>query len=418
MRFESLNQWLSWQESLHTKEIDMGLTRIRQVAERMDLLAPTSTVITVAGTNGKGSCVATLEALCLAGDKTVGAFTSPHFLHYNERIRVNGEMASDDDICLSFERIDQARGDISLTYFEFGALAALDVFTRHNVEVALLEVGLGGRLDAVNIIDADLSIVTSIAIDHEAWLGSDREVIGREKAGIFRSGRPAICADKNAPASVAAYARECGAELSMVGEAFDWGSKDQGWYWQGADTALNGLPIPGLPQPSVAAALQAYQLLWQEFPSNVSEIIGSLVLTGRSQKYRLNDIEVVLDVAHNPAAAELLAESLANESISGKTHALVAVMADKNLAGVFAPLKSQVDSWHLAELPGNDRAASVAQMADALGCSCQQYDSVKQGLDTVFPVLNAGDRLVIFGSFFTVADAQTVLNDVEFPFLN
>lgn len=144
MRFESLNQWLSWQESLHTKEIDMGLTRIRQVAERMDLLAPTSTVITVAGTNGKGSCVATLEALCLAGDKTVGAFTSPHFLHYNERIRVNGEMASDDDICLSFERIDQARGDISLTYFEFGALAALDVFTRHNVEVALLEVGLGG----------------------------------------------------------------------------------------------------------------------------------------------------------------------------------------------------------------------------------------------------------------------------------
>ncbi|GAA5316817.1 MAG: bifunctional tetrahydrofolate synthase/dihydrofolate synthase [Candidatus Pelagadaptatus aseana] len=414
MRYKTLNEWLSWQESLHSKEIDMGLDRIRQVAERLDLLRPESTVITVAGTNGKGSCVATLEAMCLADGKTVGAFTSPHLNDYNERIRVNGEMASDEDICLAFERIDQARGDISLTYFEFGALAALEVFARHRVEVALLEVGLGGRLDAVNIIDADVAIVTSIAIDHEAWLGSDREVIGREKAGIFRQGKPAICADKNAPQSVAAYAGECGAQLYRVGEAFDWGITAGQWFWRSSDLQLDGLPVPGLPQPSVAAALKAYQLLWSDLPESLVDILGSLTLAGRGQKYAVGGVDVVLDVAHNPAAAELLAETLMDQPVQGQTHGLVAVMADKDLTGVFSPLLACIDQWHVSALPGNDRAADVETMAQALQRPCQQYQSIPQAVEAILPSLDAGDRLVIFGSFFTVADAQKLLNDVEF----
>lgn len=416
MRYNTLSDWLDWQESLHGQEIDMGLSRIRQVAERMNLLNPKGRVVTVAGTNGKGSCVATLEALCLAGGQSVGAFTSPHLFEYNERIRINGSTASDAEICQSFQRIDDARGDITLTYFEFGALAAIDVFTRNQVDVLLLEVGLGGRLDAVNIIDADVAIVTSIALDHEAWLGSDRSVIGREKAGIYRAGRPAICADAGAPDSVRETALAVGAQWLAVGEAFTWEQQDDAWHWCSGEIEYHNLPKPQLPQPSVAAALFAYRTLGFELPSSLPQLLAALHLPGRTQQLICAGKSLILDVAHNPAAAEHLANYLRSQPVAGQTLALVAMMADKDLSGVFQPLLKCVDAWHVADLPGNPRAASAAQLQQCLhdeGVTAVSWNRVATALAAIVPDMQPHDRLLVFGSFFTVADAQIALDKVE-----
>ncbi|MEC8427431.1 MAG: bifunctional tetrahydrofolate synthase/dihydrofolate synthase [Pseudomonadota bacterium] len=416
MRFDSLSDWLAWQESLHGQEIDMGLTRIRLVAERMNLLAPAGQVVTVAGTNGKGSCVATLEALCIADNKSVGAFTSPHLFQYNERIRINGKTASDEEICQSFQRIDVARGDITLTYFEFGALAAIDIFTRHQLDVLLLEVGLGGRLDAVNIIDADVAVVTSIALDHEAWLGSDRSVIGREKAGIYRAGRPAICADINAPESVRQVALELAADWHSVGDSFDWQECNGRWQWRSGELQYLDLPVPQLPHPSVAAALFAYLQLGFALPDVLPQVMADLKLSGRMQTVCCTDKSVILDVAHNPAAAGHLADYLNSKPVQGRTLALVAMMADKDIAGVFQPLLDSVDAWHVSGLPGNDRAASaedLRQTLSKLGVPVSPWETVTTAIEQLLPTLEEADRLLVFGSFFTVADAQTALDGVE-----
>lgn len=419
MRYTELSDWLRWQESLHSSEIDMGLERVHAVAEKMGLLTPEAKVVSIAGTNGKGSCVATFETLCLSQGLRVGAFTSPHLLRYNERIRINGLEVDDQEICESFERIDQARGDISLTYFEFGTLAAIDIFQQRGVDIMVLEVGLGGRLDAVNIMDADVAIVTSIALDHQDWLGSDINLIGHEKAGIYRPHRWAICADETAPATVADYAHDIGSYWVSMGMSLNVSVSDDGkhWDWQGVTEEgdfidYSDLPVPQLPLPSVAAALQGFVLLGHSLPGDLHELLKNLQLSGRAQKIVSNGVHYLLDVAHNPAAAELLARRLAGEVCQGATHVVVAMMKDKDRAGVFSALLDVVDQWHVAGLEGNARAASGTLLLNdlqQLGCRAESYDSVTQALNRLASQVSENDRVVVMGSFFTVAEALSVL---------
>lgn len=419
MRYTELSDWLRWQEGLHSSEIDMGLERVRAVAQKMDLLTPEAKVVSIAGTNGKGSCVATFETLCLSQGLSVGTFTSPHLLRYNERIRVNGVDVDDQSICESFERIDQARGSISLTYFEFGTLAAIDIFQQRGVDIMVLEVGLGGRLDAVNIMDADVAIVTSIALDHQDWLGSDISVIGHEKAGIYRPHRWAICADETAPATVADYAHDIGSYWVAMGMSLNITVADDGkhWDWQGVTEEgdfidRSDLPVPQLPLPSVAAALQGFVLLGQSLPVDLLELLKNLQLSGRAQQIDFKGGHYLLDVAHNPAAANLLAQRLAGDACQGTTHIVAAMMKDKDRAGVFSALLDVADQWHVAGLEGNTRAASGSLLVEdlqQLGCSAESYGSVSDALDQLASQIGENDRVVVMGSFFTVAEALSVL---------
>jgi dihydrofolate synthase / folylpolyglutamate synthase len=423
MRYNTLQQWLSWQEQLHSSEIDMGLERVREVAQRLQLLEPQSKVVSIAGTNGKGSCVATLEALCLDQSISVGTFTSPHLLRYNERIRINGEEVSDRQICESFDRIDQARKEISLTYFEFGTLAAIDIISRANVDIMILEVGLGGRLDAVNIIDTDVAVVTSIAVDHEQWLGSDISVIGHEKAGIYRAHKWAICADEQAPESVADYAHNIGAYWVAMGLSMnisvedDESGTEQSWNWSGVtedgDTlSLEALPMPNLPMPSVAAAIQAFVLLGYSLPAKASELLQGLSLAGRAETRHFNGVEVLLDVAHNPAASELLAERLAANPPHGRLLAVVGLMDDKDRCGVLGPLIEQISDWRVADIAGNVRAATADQLAQdlrSLGAASSEFESVELALLSAVDEAGDYDRVLVMGSFFTVAQALEIL---------
>ena len=438
MRFNSLKAWLAWQETSHPREIDLGLDRVREVALRLDLLQPRARVITVAGTNGKGSCIATLQALLLAQGQTVGAYSSPHLLRYNERIRIGGESVSDADLCNAFAAIDDARGDISLTYFEFGTLAAFWLFRRAGLDCWLLEVGLGGRLDATNLLDADIAIVTTIAIDHQQWLGSDRETIGREKAGIFRTGRPVICADRQAPESVLAHAAALQCPVFLVGRDFDWRLpiSDETW-----DLTLAGrdrrqvmhlpLPLPKLPLPSVAAALQAMELIECLPPTSVvANVLASLQLQGRFQQLTRGGKTVFLDVAHNPAAADYLAQCLEEQGVQNLA-VVVAMMADKDSEACLRPLRPFVRHWWLAALPDVPRAAEPRVLQEALkrlGVGEEQITLCPFVGETVECLLadnsSAGhphqhsrqylhgcEALLVTGSFYTVAAALQVCGE-------
>lgn len=408
MRFDTLAGWLSWQESHHPSAIDLGLARVRQVAERLDLIrdAARFTVVTIAGTNGKGSAVATLESLLCHQGVAVGAYTSPHFHHYNERIRVNGEAADDGLIMRAFDAIDQQAQDVSLTYFEFGTLAALWIFRECALDYWLLEVGLGGRLDAVNIIDADAAIVTSIALDHQDWLGSDLQGIGREKAGIFRPGRLAIYADLQPVASVGAVAAELGCRFFQAGQDFHWQLADGRLSMDLAGQALC-TPAPGLPLPSVVAAcLCAVQLGLSLPPDWLNSVLPGLTVTGRHQRVGLQGRTLVLDVAHNPAACGFFlarAEAVA----PANTHLVLAMMADKDAAGIVAPLLGRVGHWYLADLPGNPRAARAARLQSLLPAEARagQFADVGSALQAALRQSAPGDTIWVLGSFFTVAAA-------------
>jgi dihydrofolate synthase/folylpolyglutamate synthase len=379
-------------------------------ALRIDL--STSNVITVAGTNGKGSCVAALNAVLRAAGYSVGCFTSPHFLRYNERVIVNDKPVSDEDLIASFDRIDQARGNTSLTYFEFGTLAALDLFQRAGLDVVVLEVGLGGRLDAVNIIDADVAVVTSIALDHQEWLGNDIEQIGREKAGIFRSGKPALCGEGNAPVSVAAYADEIAARFYQRDSQFRAENGSKGWCWNGLDAndnavTLTGLPKTTLPQTSLVVAIQAIQLLDVSIPESAYQALSRIKLPGRFQREPLQRGELILDVAHNPAAALHFAQQLEAQPVCGKTYALFAIMADKDVEAVVAAMAGSIDHWLLVGLPEIPRAITADKLAKWVGAhstaSYDCYPDPQQAFHQAKQRLQNGDRLVVFGSFFTVA---------------
>lgn len=410
MRFQTLDEWLVWLETCHPRAIDLGLDRVARVTDRLAPDLSGTTVITVAGTNGKGSCVAALEALCMAAGLKVGCYTSPHLLRYNERIRIQAQEVGDDRIVAAFDRVDCALAGESLTYFEFGTLAALDIFQRAGLDVVVLEVGLGGRLDAVNVVDADIAIVTSVALDHIDWLGDNREAIGFEKAGIFRAGKPAICADADPPGSLCQHAGTIGAELMLVQRDFELAADDSGYTWRGAGNPVaSGLSLApgslGLPLPSIAAAFQAAAILGidRQYWSSVQKV----VLPGRFQALQLRQRHLLLDVAHNPQAAGYLAGRLASRPCGGRRQALFAVMADKDIEAIIAPLRNSFAHWWVAGLPAVPRAIAPQALAQrvraAVGVPVSIIDDIETAANVVIADMQPQDELVVFGSFFTVA---------------
>ena len=417
MTRSTLDQWLSHLESVHPTEIELGLERAREVATRLALLPWEIPTLTVAGTNGKGSVVAVSEAALLALGVKVGVCTSPHFVDFNERIRVSGSNACDAEIIEAFEAIDAARGEISLTYFEFATLAALWVFKQRDVEQAILEVGLGGRLDAVNIVDADVAVITRIDLDHQDWLGNDREVIGAEKAGILRPAAPAVIADRDPPASLTSE----GAALAYYRIDREWQATRSGDRIElSLATADRSLALqldgPASLQPeNIGGALQALQLAGHAVEHEaVAEAVSSLSLTGRQQCENLGGVEVILDVAHNPAAAEKLHEYLSSNPREGKTIALFCVMSDKDVHGMIRACITGVDAWFLADLREVPRAASASDVAAIIhetgGHMISVSKNIRQAWRRAFTLLGEGDRLVVFGSFFTVAGALPLLH--------
>ena len=316
LRFNRLEKWLKWQESLHFTAIELGLERCRRVANNMGLLKPAYNVISVAGTNGKGSSITMLDKILRNAGYSVGRYTSPHLLRYNERICINGEEVADSELCESFDRIDRARGDISLTYFEFGTLTALDLFRQHNVDLAVLEVGLGGRLDAVNVLDADVALITSIDIDHQQWLGDNRESIAREKAGIFRNKAPAICSDPKPPQSLLDCADALGTPLSVLGRDFKLSMNHSFWSWNSDDVSLQKLPRPmqfcDFQLENAAGVLMVLEKIKNDYPVSIEHIkdgLSSFRLNGRMQ-FIPGRIPKILDVAHNSESVKVLVKNL------------------------------------------------------------------------------------------------------------
>lgn len=425
MQFESLPAWLAWLETCHPREIDLGLDRIRQVAERMGLLAPAARVVIVGGTNGKGSCVTATAALLDAAGYSVGVYTSPHLLSYNERIQVDNQLATDKEICTAFERIYAAchqsppSEPISLTYFEYGTLAALEIFRQHQVTAMVLEVGLGGKLDAVNLIDADVSVVTSIDLDHQDWLGDNREDIGREKSGIYRAGKPAICADPLPPESLLGAIGNLGAIPYLRDHAFGY-QQENGlrWSWWGSAGHFTGQPLPQLPLPSMAAALEAVTHLGVGINAESFALLASLRVPGRFQQVAWRGRQIILDVAHNPAATAYLARGLEMQRMQHpqqQVHAIVAMMFDKDRRNSLENLKQWVDCWYLADVTYIPRAASCDQMSRTLtdmGLKAEFSGSLDLCLDRVLDKSAPGDFVVIFGSFYTVAAGLLAINSV------
>lgn len=413
MRFEHLDDWLRWQETNHPVAIDLGLTRVREVATRLGLLPARATVITIAGTNGKGTCAAALEHLLSAAGRACGVYSSPHILQYRERIRINGNPVEDADICRAFAAIDEARGDISLTYFEFGTLAALYLFDDAALPYWVLEVGLGGRLDATNIVDPDMAVITSIALDHTEWLGPDRESIGREKAGICRSGIPVVCADVEPPLSVLEIADKLNCNLYRIDREFGYYDTDEGTVFHLRDLESSPVSVT-LPRPSLAAALQVGYLLKLYTDLPVAGF-GRIALPGRLQYVQTDSTTVILDVAHNPAAFVYLADQLRRRHPRQRFHMVIAMMADKNLKESLAALTDLVASWNLTTIVGLNRAASAEQLRSAIPASevlVREFASVTAALETVLRE-NSRIPVLVTGSFYTVAEATRLLQAQE-----
>ncbi|MDX1594676.1 MAG: bifunctional tetrahydrofolate synthase/dihydrofolate synthase [Gammaproteobacteria bacterium] len=411
MRPTTLAQWLNRIESCHPEEIELGLERVGEVAGRLDL--PGTCTVTVAGTNGKGSVVAFLEAMLGAAGYRVAAYTSPHLLAFNERVRLGGVPVDDAALCAAFARVEAARGAVPLTYFEYATLAALCVFADDAPDVRLLEVGLGGRLDAVNIVDADLAVVTPVDLDHAAWLGDDRETIGREKAGILRPGRPAISADPDPPASLVGVAAALGAPLHVAGRDYDFRVDAHGWRWSAPGRVRTSLPRPALfgrhQFANAAAALMALHLLAERFPVGQDAVRRGLLearLPGRFEVHP-GPVETILDVAHNPHGTRALAESLAARPTRGRTLAVVAMRDDKAVEAALAPLVDGVTAWYLAPLPapGGADPVRLAGALEAYGATPARLASVAEALRSAHADAAEGDRVVVFGSFHTVAAA-------------
>lgn len=407
----SLADWLNHLESLHPKTIALGLERVAQVKSRLGL-QPDFPVMIVGGTNGKGSVCAMLESILHAAGYRVGCYTSPHLLDYNERVRISKRQASDAELCASFERIEQARGDIPLTYFEFGTLAAMQLFICHKVEVAILEVGLGGRLDAVNVFDADVAVVTSVDIDHVDYLGDTREQIAFEKAGIFRQGRVAICADSDVPLALREHAQAIGAKLWRIGREFGFKSQQGQWDYFGEAGSRAALPIPALRGAfqlhNASAVLAVLDALKERLPVNMEAVRHGLVeaqLAGRFQ-FVPGRPQLILDVAHNPHAAHSLAQNLASLS-PAKTFAVFAMLKDKDMAGVVHELDAQIGVWLVAgiDAPRGASAAELRQVLQENGVRGEvvSCDSIATALDEASNRASENDRIAAFGSFYTVA---------------
>lgn len=415
---DSLQSWLTYVEGQHSQPIALGLERVDLVRHA---LAQTKVcqVITVGGTNGKGSVCALLESMLLCAGYRVGLYTSPHFLRYNERVRVNGCPVSDDVLCSSFAVVESSRGGVPLTYFEFGTLVAWQVFAQYSLDVIILEVGLGGRLDAVNIYEPDCAVVTTVDLDHMNYLGSHREQIGFEKAGIFRCGKPAICSDPAPPASLLAHAEAIGTDLRLIGRDYGFDRQEQCWQfwsWQGK---REGLPFPALQGDiqlnNASSALAVLDMLGDTLPvamENIRRGMMAVDLPGRFQVVSGRPT-VVLDVAHNPQAAGMLSRNLGDMASYPETWAIFGTMADKDISGVIQAIKSQVTQWLVCGLPGA-RAANPAQLADLLRQEgivepISEYPAVAEAFAYARGAAGEDDRILAFGSFLTVAEVMRVL---------
>src|SRR5262245_12038650 len=405
----TLAEWLQYIERQHPKSIALGLDRVSEVFSRLKIkiVCP---VITVGGTNGKGSTCAMLESILRAAGYRTGLYTSPHLLRYNERVRVAGVDASDDALAESFSAVEQARGGVALTYFEFGTLAAFWLFSRANIETAVLEVGLGGRLDAVNIVDPDCAVLTSVGIDHVDYLGATREDIGREKAGIFRAGRPAVIAEPDPPQSVL----DVPARQLRIGRDFGFVAEQNQWTYWGPDGRRGGLAYPALrgriQLRNAAAAICALgavglPLAMQDVRRGLAEVevAGRFqVLPGRPQ--------VILDVAHNEQAARVLARNLADSGFAPETIAVCGMLRDKDIGAVLRELAPRVTRWHLASLPGQ-RGAAAAELQKHVSGEVQTFHSPAEAFVAAKAVAGEGDKIVVFGSFLTVAEVMAWLNN-------
>jgi dihydrofolate synthase/folylpolyglutamate synthase len=418
----SLEQWLARLETLHPSEIELGLDRVSAVASSIGVLEPAQAVVTVAGTNGKGSAVWVLEALLKECGLCVGAYTSPHFLRFNERIRVGGQEVDDADIVAAFERIEAARGSITLTYFEFATLAALLVFQRRECDVLVLEVGLGGRLDAVNILDASVAVITSIDLDHQGWLGESRDEIGREKAGITRAGRPVVIADPEPPQGLVSAINAVGATPRMrLGREFTL-HDEGGNRWSGRISRLDGKQrcLPpcdkgALLPENVVAALQAVLLLGIEFSDEqLAAALDHEPPAGRRQRRQIDGREYLLDVAHNPASVNKLLEYIGSTPCIGRRIAIFSAMNDKDLESMVRRIAGHFDGWFLADQPANPRAVPATRLAELLRGVGEGRISISKNLRQAFrrarSVMQEGDQLAVFGSFYTVAEVMPLLD--------
>lgn len=407
----SLDEWLRWQQRQHTTSIDLGLERIRTVARRLQLLSPAHSILTVGGTNGKGSCVALLEAL-LHRRLRIGAYTSPHFTRYNERIRINGEEASDDELCAAFLEIERARGSTGLSFFEYGTLAALWLFRERQVEIALLEVGLGGRMDAVNVWDADVALITSIGIDHTEWLGNTRTAIAREKAGIMRPDRPVLCGDPAPPASLLDHAARLGAPLERLGVDFHALPRDEGtwrYLYRNCDWTLpQPTLLPGEVQlHNAALAITALRKLDLCEHEDAAEALPGARLTGRFEVLREGGTDIILDIAHNPDGAANLAHNLRCYRPGRPLQAVFSALRDKDIMQLLRPLRELFDGWHISEIR-NERALALDALLDLAQevqlPRVQAYPNLAAASRAAIRAAGADGTVVVFGSTFTVGE--------------
>ncbi|KXI30626.1 bifunctional tetrahydrofolate synthase/dihydrofolate synthase [Paraglaciecola hydrolytica] len=407
----SLDQWLVYLGEIHPANIELGLERVAQVFQRLRLDLSQRTIITVGGTNGKGTTCAMIEQALLLQGKTVAVFSSPHLLDYRERVRVQGKMLSTTEHCQAFSKIEAARQDISLTYFEFGTLQALQLMADSQCEFLLLEVGLGGRLDAVNIVDADIAVITSIDLDHQEWLGHTREAIATEKAGIFRKGIPVIIGEPEPPSTLLAAAEKLRVKASWQGQEFNYQLCATGFNWSNATYQFIDLIKPLIPAQNASTALQVLSTLGLPLEQSfVHQLFSQTKLAGRRQIIRQNPT-IMLDVAHNPHATRLLAKELSGQSY-GQIIAVVGMLADKDIQQSLLPLVDVVDCWYCASLQV-PRGAQAKQLVSVLsqGKLVLEFDSVKAAYGTACEIAQKDDLILVFGSFYTVAEVSTLLED-------
>lgn len=409
---KNLCDWLKWIQSAHGQDMDLSLERVSLVAERLGLLTGLEFIITVGGTNGKGSCVRALESIYKASGYQVGTFTSPILFRHNEYVRIRGKDVSDELFCNAYEKVEQARENIQLTAFEFTALAALILLKEANLDLWILEVGLGGRFDAVNVLNADLAIVASISIDHVEWLGDTREKIGYEKAGIFRSNKPVVCGDFNPPQSLVNYANELGAVLYCQNKEFGYSKNNKGWTWWSHKNKYC-LPLTQLALQNMSTVLMAIELLQAKWPVShdvIEKTLPHIQLSGRIQVVP-GEIVHIYDVAHNPGSTEYLAQWLNQNNIPNKTYAVFSMLGDKDILTCLNIMRDYIDAWFIGELKVK-RAASqeilLSMFRQANISKVKAYNGMKDAYQAAFMQAKAGDRILIFGSFHTVAELWTL----------
>jgi len=418
MKFSTVPEWLDWQSNIYSQSIDMGLDRIRPIYNKLISQPLAKKIIVVGGTNGKGSTTAFLEAMYVAAGYRVGVYTSPHLLHYNERIRFQGEPVSDESLCQAFDNVETARDDISITYFEFGTLAAFDFFQHNNLDIAILEVGMGGRLDAVNLVEPDVSVVTNVQLDHEAWLGNTREKIAFEKFGIGRANKPLIFADDNPPDNIDELVAEQQLKLLQLGIEFGFAIRDMTWQWWSQDSKKFGLPHPGLKGEhqyrNAATALMATECLAENLPLSMNHMrvgLAQCQLPGRFQVIpQPNESIIILDVAHNPHGVHTFVNNLQSLHKIGNHSVVLAMLADKAVAQIVEALKPAIDYWYVAGLDV-DRGLSAKNLQEKVlqqGVNAENvtaFNTVTEAVNKARSKLEKHDKLIIIGSFYTVAEA-------------